>query len=123
MLGRRHQPRSKGIALDIRANGTEVRIILDRKTPVASLINVPFAGRVIMRVITHGMSAGYSTHKITHPPVGFRRQHEVPMIGHQRVGKQPDRVSLKALGQNPLECFVVGILVENRATPLPRFRA
>ena len=82
-------------------------VALRRKALKAALINMSFAGTVVVSVIAHGVSRGHPAHKAAHLAILMWAQYEVPMIGHQLKGKQLNVVLLQPFPQNSLKCLVV----------------
>ncbi len=64
-------------------------------------------------------NSSHPAHPTTQCWVRVGPNHQMPMVGHQAVGQQLDRVSLEALRQRPLERFVVARIVKQPHPPVP----
>ena len=78
------------------------------------MINVSFAGSVVVRVVTHGMGGGHPAKKLAHLAVTLRPQHQVPVVGHQLERKQLDRVPLEPLREDSLKGREIFVFAEDR---------
>lgn len=107
------QARSQGVALDVPADHEEVLIVLDRKTLVSLLVDVPHTACVVMRMIPHRVGSADPRHESTHFTIDQRPQNQVVMIGHQLKRIQLDLMNLQRFMQDSLKRGVVGLFVEN----------
>lgn len=87
----------------------------DGKRFKAALIEVAGAGRAVVGVPTLGMGEGEPAEEIGDLAVLalLGPDDHVPMVGHDRVSEDSQRRSLVGLGEDLLEGFVVGLLLED----------
>jgi hypothetical protein len=101
------------VAFNIPAENEKVVVILDGKALESSLVNMSFAGSVVVEMIPHRMRQGDPTQETAHPSILGRLQHKVPMVWHQLIGKNAAWIASKPLGKNVFERFVITVLVKN----------
>ncbi len=80
-IGRRAQVRGVSISFYVAANRQEVSVTLNREGLVAALVQVPFAGCVIVRVVTLRVSQAEPLTESTHFTVHLRTHNQVPVLG------------------------------------------
>jgi hypothetical protein len=61
-----------------------------------------------------GVGEGQPTQEPRQVAVASRPDDEVPVVGHEAVRQEADRVALAGLGEDPLEGFVVAVVLEER---------
>ncbi len=108
------QIRTQGVPLDVLANGEEVGIIADRKALEAPLVEMPSVEVVVMRPVSKGVCASHPAQQSSHLAIFVRTKHQVPVVRHQGVGKQFDRVFRQAFGENPFERLEILFFVKDR---------
>ena len=108
------QIRPQRISLDVTANHQKVIVISNGKALETRLVQVPFAGRMVMSVVSLRVRGCNPTQHPPHQPIFGGPQNHVPMIRHQRKRKQLNGVAFEALTQNAEECVVVFVLVKDR---------
>ena len=69
---------------------------------------------MVMGVPTHGRFVGQPAEELGDLVLGCRPDNEVPMIGHQAVGKDRQPLSDAGLGHHPLKRLVVPRFLEQR---------
>ena len=87
-----------GVGFDISADVEEVAFLLNGEALEATLIKVPAAAGVIVGVVATHVSYAYPTHESAERIVGSRANHQMPVVAHQTVGEQINRVALQPLG-------------------------
>ena len=86
--------RSQGISFDVATKHVDMRIALDRKSLEAGLVDVPFAARLVMTMIAKRMRCSDPVKQTSHLPILAGLHNQMSMIGHQREGKQLNRILL-----------------------------
>ena len=71
-----------------RTDGQKVAVVLDREAFESPLVNMPFARRVIVSMVTHRVRGRDPTLKTTHFTVPSGTQNQMPVIRHELIGKQ-----------------------------------
>ena len=69
-----------------------------------------------MSVPAHGMRVGQPANEGGQLAVLSRPQHQVPVVGHDTIGKEPGRMLLQGQGQNAFERFIIAVLLKERQT-------
>src|SRR6056297_2765552 len=108
------QIRTQGVPLDVSTNGKKVGVIADRKTLEATLVEMPSAEVVVMRPISKGVCASHPAEQSSHLAIFGGSKHQMPVVRHQCVGKQFDRVFRQAFGENPFEGLEILLFVKDR---------
>lgn len=105
--------RSKSVPFHVSANGQEVLIALDRKRFKASLIQMAFACRVVVGVVSLGVCQDEPLSKTAHFPVHIRADTHVPVIGHQTKREQANIEAFNGLGKHRFKSLEVLIFVKD----------
>lgn len=64
-----HQPGPQRVPLDVATDGEEMSVLLDWKAFESPLVDMPFAGRMVVRVIARRVGGGDPAEKLAHPAV------------------------------------------------------
>ena len=115
-----HLIRSQSIAFHIPADGQKVVIVLNRKRFESPLIKMTRPSRFAMRVPPLRVSQRQPANKARQLIIVLRPHHQVPVISHQTIRKQPRSGSSHGFLKYPLKCSEVFILRKDRH---PRVRA
>ena len=94
----------------------------DGKAFEAPLINVPHAGRAVMRMPALGMREGEPAKEVGDLLVLplARPDDEVPMVGHHGVGEDAQRHAVEGFDDQVVEGGETCILLKSRRRPLDR---
>ena len=88
-------------------------VILNRKTLVASLVQVPLTRHSVVRVVPLGVCQSEPLAELRHATVLQRPDDQMPVVGHQTIGKDLRMPLRDRFGQNPLEGFIIFILLKD----------
>ena len=106
------QAGAQRVALDIAADGDEVRVVLDQERLVAALVEMALAGGAVAAVPGLGMALGQAADEAAQIAVDARPEDEVPVVGHQAPGEQAHARPGPFLGEQGGELAVVDLVVE-----------
>lgn len=101
-----------GIGFHVTTQRQEMLVARDRKTFLAPLVKVTGAAAMVVFVMTAHMRHANPTQPLSQGVVGLRADHQVPVVGHDAVGQEVDRITGQALGQYLLEGLKVFGLME-----------
>jgi hypothetical protein len=108
------QPGPERVPLDVPQDRVQVVVLLDGERLEPPLVQVAGPGRVVVGVPPHGMRVRQPPEKVRHVPVGNRPEDEVPVVGHQTVREDSDRMKGPGLVHDPEEGVVIRVLLEER---------
>ena len=110
--GGRDQAGAHGVALDVAADGDQMRVVLDQEALVAALVEMALAEGAVAAVAGLGVALGQAADEAGEVAVGVGPQDEMPVVGHQAPGEQPHAGARTLLGQELGEGAVVDLVVE-----------
>lgn len=110
----RHQPGAHGIPFHVPAHLEEMRIGLDRKGLVPTLVDMPGTRRLMGSVPPLRVCHGQPAHEGDQHTIRGRIEDEVPVVRHDAMCEDPHLRPLLRLSEDALECQVVGVGGEDR---------
>lgn len=87
---------ARWIALDVAADGHQMRVVLDQERLVAALVEMALAAGAVPGL---GVALGQPAHEAAKIAIGMRPEHEMPVVGHQAPGEQTHAAALALLGE------------------------
>jgi len=117
ILGAFDQVRPQRVTLDITGNRQEMRVFLDREALEPALVQVANANLPVVLLPSARVRHRQPLHEPAELSVLLRGQKQVPMIRHQAVRKQLNRLSFEGIRHDPLERGKILILLEDAASP------
>lgn len=110
LLGPRRQFRAHRVRLDVAKHPEQLKRVIDRHAPEPTLIDGP---RVpVPAVEVAGMSTRQPLHVRRNCVVPLRPEDEMPVVGHQHVGQQTHRDTLRRAAHEPQKSEVIARVLE-----------
>jgi hypothetical protein len=95
-LGPSHKACRQGVAFDVSARAYDIRGFFERLGFEPSLVDRPLSNGAAMTVMADGMGNRYPVHQSGEARRVRRTHDQVPVVGEDTVGKQPQRMPLQA---------------------------
>lgn len=111
------QARPQRAALHVLQHGQQPLVLLHRERLEPPLVEMPTADGFVMGVPAHRVRQRQPVEEFTGLLIGFRPNHELPVVGHHHVAQNPDSDALPSLQQRLLKGLVVVILLEQAHPP------
>jgi len=104
-----HELGPQSIAFHVAADRVKVLVALHGKRLVSSLVQVAVADAAPMQAPAADVGRGQALHETAQFAILLRPEHEVPVIGHQAPGENPQGHFLDRLRHDPQEGEVVAV--------------
>ena len=100
------------VSLDVSADPEKMTIGADRNPVESPLIDCSESGLTVSVLPSPGVGGFEPVHEPGHRAVGLRSEQEMPMGGHDAVGKKCNPDPVNSFFEKPFECGIVAIALE-----------
>lgn len=87
-------------------------VILNREAFVTPLVEMPLPRRPVVGIVSLGVSQRQPLAKPRHAAIDTRPDNQMPMVGHQAVGKQLDVAAAHGVDEDSFKGLVIDVLVK-----------